>query len=168
MRSSPLIAVFLLVCTVDIAGCAGPPPANPPSPTSAERAAQNKATMQRWVDEGHNRGRLEIISEVFSQDYRGHSPGSEPANYQQLVEIERKFHEAFPDVRITTHQIVAEGDWVVTRWTLAGTYKPAGKQVDVTGMTMARFADGKIVEDWQNMDTFGLMKQIDALPKSGK
>jgi hypothetical protein len=35
-------------------------------------------------------------------------------------------------------------------------------------MTMARFADGKIVEDWQNMDTFGLMKQIDALPTSAK
>ena len=124
--------------------------------------------MQRWVDEGHNRGRLDIIGEIFSPDYRGHSPGSEPADFKKLVEIERGFHEAFPDVHITTEQIVAEGDWVTTRWTLAGTYKLTGKRIAVTGMTMARFANGKIVEDWQNMDTFGLMKQLETVPTTAK
>jgi hypothetical protein len=50
------------------------------------------------------------------------------------------YRSAFPDLRITFDEQVAEGDRVVTRWTCRGTHKgelmgvaPTGKQVTVTG-----------------------------------
>ena len=78
---------------------------------------------------------------------------------------------AFPDIQMTVEEQVAEGDRVVTRWSAQGTHEgelmgvPAsGKQVTVSGITIARLADGKIQEEWSNWDGLGLMEQIGAMP----
>ena len=80
---------------------------------------------------------------------------------------------AFPDLRITTDDIIAEGDKVVARWTVTGTHQgelmgiPAsGKQISFTGMTVHRFVDGKIAENWWSYDAMGMMQQITAPPET--
>jgi predicted ester cyclase len=79
----------------------------------------------------------------------------------------------FPDARITVEQQLAEGDLVATRWSGRGTHEgelmgiePAGKQVTVSGVTISRLEGGKIVEEFLNWDTFGMMQQLDAFPQS--
>jgi predicted ester cyclase len=78
---------------------------------------------------------------------------------------------AFPHGRTTTDDLVAEGDQIVERFTFVGTQKgdflgiPAsGKQVHVTGMSIFRIADGKIVEHWGENDGMGLLMQLGMLP----
>jgi predicted ester cyclase len=39
-----------------------------------------------------------------------------------------------------------------------------GKQVTVSGLTISRLEGGKIVEEFQNWDTFGMMQQLGAVP----
>ena len=80
---------------------------------------------------------------------------------------------AFPDLRITTDDIIAEGDKVVARWTATGTHlgelmgiPASGRQISFLGMTVHRFADDKIVENWWAYDAMGMMQQITASPKS--
>jgi steroid delta-isomerase-like uncharacterized protein len=70
-------------------------------------------------------------------------------------------------MRVTTDDIIAEGDKVVIRWTANGTHQgelmgiPAsGNQTTWSGMTIYRFADGKIVESWWAYDALGMMQQI--------
>ena len=82
---------------------------------------------------------------------------------------------AFPDGRTTTDDLVAEGDKVVERFTFVGTQKgdfmgiPAsGKQVRVTGMSIFRIANGKIVEHWGENDAMGLLMQLGVLPAPGQ
>ena len=41
---------------------------------------------------------------------------------------------------------------------------PTGKTVQVTGVNVARFADGKIVESWFNFDMLTLLQQLGAIP----
>jgi steroid delta-isomerase-like uncharacterized protein len=89
-------------------------------------------------------------------------PGTE--GYKQFVGY---YLAAFPDVRYTIHDEVQEGDTAVTRWSVAATHRgdlpglPAsGKTCSVTGMTMARAHQGKIIESWSNWDALGLMKQL--------
>jgi len=79
--------------------------------------------------------------------------------------------EGAPDAQITVEKQLAEGDLVATRWVGRGTHEgellgiqPTGKQVTVSGLTISRLEGGKIVEEFQNWDTFGMMQQLDAVP----
>jgi steroid delta-isomerase-like uncharacterized protein len=83
------------------------------------------------------------------------------------------FLAAFPDTEYTVEQQVDEGDYVVTRWTARGTQSgelmgipPTGKTVEVTGIAIDRFSDGKIAESWGNWDTMGLLQQLGAVPQT--
>jgi predicted ester cyclase len=59
----------------------------------------------------------------------------------------------------------------VARWSCHGTHKgelngiaPTGKQFTISGVTIAHFENGKMIEGWVNWDTFGLMQQLGLLP----
>jgi predicted ester cyclase len=82
------------------------------------------------------------------------------------------YRAAFPDARITVEQQLAEGDLVATRWSGRGTHdgelmgvSPTGKQVTVSGLTISRLEGGKIVEEFQNWDTLGMLQQLGAVPE---
>jgi steroid delta-isomerase-like uncharacterized protein len=79
---------------------------------------------------------------------------------------------AFPDGKITIDDQLAEGDLVTSRWTGRGIHQgdlmgipPTGKQVTVTGITISRVKDGKVVEEWTNWDTLGLLQQVGVVPE---
>jgi predicted ester cyclase len=66
---------------------------------------------------------------------------------------------------------MAEGDKVVARYTTVGTHEGdfmgvsrTGKQVTMTGVVIARFVNGKVVETWDFFDTTGLMEQLGVVP----
>lgn len=67
--------------------------------------------------------------------------------------------EAFPDMRVTIEDMLAEGDRVAARVTMRGTHlgefmgvAPTGKRVAVRAIDMFRIANGKIVEHWGHAD----------------
>jgi predicted ester cyclase len=68
--------------------------------------------------------------------------------------------------------MIAEGDKVVIRWTTSGTHQgeteafgpPTGNRMEVTGITIQRFEDGKIMEGWILADTLGQMQQLGMAP----
>jgi steroid delta-isomerase-like uncharacterized protein len=133
----------------------------------------NKAIARRIVEEMFNEGRLDAADEIVTPDFIGHDPASPepimgPEGLKRNVE---GYRTAFPDVRLSIEEEIAEGDRVVTRWTARGTHQaelfgiPAtGKQATVTGMTIDRIVDGRIVESWTNWDTLGLLQQLGAFP----
>jgi steroid delta-isomerase-like uncharacterized protein len=133
---------------------------------------QNKAIVRRAFEEPW-KGRLEVVDELVATQYIGHDPANpEPLHGPEGVkEFISSYRAAFPDARITVEQQLAEGDFVATRWTGRGTHEgellgiePTGKKVTVSGLTISRLENGKILEEFQNWDTFGLMKQLGAVP----
>ena len=84
------------------------------------------------------------------------------------------FRQAFPDLQTTIEDMVAEGDKVVIRFSARGTHQgetedlgpPTGNSFEVTGVTIKRFSDGKIVEDWTNFDALGMMQQLGLVPEA--
>ena len=134
----------------------------------------NKATSRRVVDEIFTGGNFEAIDECFDPGYVGYDVASpEPVRGPQgLKEQAQGYRAAFPDLQMTIEDQVAEGDRVVTRWTARGTHQgdlfgidPTGKQATITGITIDRFSGGKIVESWDNWDTYGLMQQLGVVPQ---
>jgi predicted ester cyclase len=68
---------------------------------------------------------------------------------------------------LTIEDIIAEGQTVMARWSCRGTHKgdlsgiaPTGKQFNISGVSIARFTGGKMVEGWVNWDALGLMQQL--------
>jgi steroid delta-isomerase-like uncharacterized protein len=133
---------------------------------------QNKAIVRRLFEEPW-KGNLDVVDELVASDYIGHDPANPeplhgPAGVKEFIST---YRAAFPDARITVEQQLAEGDLVATRWSGRGTHEgellgiqPTGKQATVSGLTISRLVGGKVVEEFQNWDTFGLMQQLGAIP----
>ncbi len=132
-----------------------------------------KAIFQPVVDEVWNKGNLAVIDKIFGTNWVLHDPAwpeelRGPEGFKQYVTA---MLNPFPDTHCTVEDIVAEGDKIAVRWTYAGTHQgelmgipPTGKQVIITGITIHRFADGKIVESWFSYDMLGLMRQLGVIP----
>ncbi len=131
-----------------------------------------KALVRRELEEIFGRGRLDVADEIVAPDYVGYDPAlPEPARGPEgLKQWAAGYRAAFPDLAVTVEEQVAEGDTVVTRWTARGTHQgelfgiaPTGKEMTVTGMSLERIADGRIVEDWTSWDALGLLVQLGAV-----
>ncbi|HEX9417131.1 MAG TPA: ester cyclase [Gaiellaceae bacterium] len=133
----------------------------------------NKSIVRRAIEEPW-KGNLDIVDELFASDYVGHDPSLPeqlrgPGDVKEFIST---YRGAYPDAQVTVETQIAEGDMVATRWTARGTHKgelmgiePTGKQVSVSGLTLSRVQNGKIVEGFQNWDALGMMKQLDAIPE---
>ncbi len=133
---------------------------------------ENKALVRRFFDEMLNPGNAEVGDELFAVDAIDHAAfPDQVAGREGFKQAVRMVHAAFPDIRYTFEDMIAEGDRVATRWTLRGTQTgeflgipPTGKAVVVTGINVLRFANGQIVECWETWDRLGLMQQLGVLP----
>ncbi len=139
-------------------------------------AEANKAIVNRIWEEVVNEGNLNIADELFATSYVYHGPGGReikgPEGFKQFIAMRRT---AFPDFHVAVEDMVAEGDRVVSRWTAAGTHKgdlmgiaPTERRGTMTGITITRIVDGKVVEDWENLDQLGILRQLGAIPPLGK
>ena len=77
------------------------------------------------------------------------------------------FLAAFPDLKYTIEVTIAEGDYVAQRVTGTATMKgafqgmpPSAKRATWTEMHIVRFANGKVVEHWANVDQIGMLTQL--------
>jgi predicted ester cyclase len=119
---------------------------------------EHKAIARRFIDEIWNEGNLEVVDELVAADVVWHNTPFNDINAfkQNLVD----FRSGFPDLRIITEDLLAEGDRAVVRMTGHGTHAPTGKQVEWTGIGIVRIADAKIVEMWANEDVLGRLQQL--------
>ena len=131
-----------------------------------------KAIARREV-EMFSTGDFSIADEIYSEDYIAHDPTKpEPIRgIEGAKEEAAGYRAAFPDLTLTIENQVAEGEYVVTRWTARGTHEgdmdglaPTGKSAATGGISMTRIVDGKIVEDYTQWDALGLMTQLGAVP----
>ena len=108
----------------------------------------------------------EFLTPELTHNMPGLPPGLE--GVKQMVTMTRT---AFPDVQSIIDDVIVEGDKVAVRWTVRGTHRgelrgmpPTGKQVTLTGITISRFAGGKVVERWDGYDRLGMYQQLGLIP----
>lgn len=135
--------------------------------------ATNKAIVSRYMEQVWNNGRLDLIEEFLAKDVVEHGvPQIQGLNGRDsLKAIIGGVRNALPDVQLTLHEVIAEGDKVVTHWTMKATHQgelmgvPAtGKQLTNTGTTIYQLAGARIVEIRNFADNLGLMQQLGVIP----
>ena len=134
---------------------------------------QNKALLNRFVEELFNRGNLSVVDELAAPDFvdREELPAGLPGNREGVKQLTAAFRRAFPDFKATIDDIIAEGDRVVVRSTWTGTQRgefmgipPTGKSISFGVIDIVRIAGGKVVEHWGQMDSMRMMQQLGAIP----
>ena len=133
---------------------------------------QNKALMRCFYDEVFNKGNLGTVNELCAPNFVDHTspPGADPGA-EGVKQIIGMYRSAFPDIRVTVEEMVAEGDTVVSRTTMRGTHAgdlmgipPTGKQVTMRGLDLVRIAGGKATEVWHHDEELALFAQLGVTP----
>ena len=135
---------------------------------SVSTAEENKAIFRRYAEEVGNQHNFEIVDEIFER-YIAHQPDGSTLvrGPEDVKRFHREFHSAFPDFHISIEEQIAEGDKVVSHYTIRGTHQgdfrgmaPTGKEIELKGVTTFRFSpEGKVVETWDSYDQLSLMRQ---------
>lgn len=135
---------------------------------------ENKALIRRWFEEVWNKGREEAIDEMFAEDGIAHGLADEsgeplrgPTGFKPFF---RNFRTAFPDIEVVVEDTITEGEKVAARCTVRGKHQSDSlgfaatqRPMEITGMTIVRVRDGKIIEAWNNFDFMSMFKQLGAL-----
>ncbi|HMD09489.1 MAG TPA: ester cyclase [Candidatus Acidoferrum sp.] len=136
-------------------------------------STEAKAIVRRLYEEVWNKRRLELVSDLISPSHALHdnnSSGSSvgPEAYRAEIAV---YLAAFPDLRFTVEDTVAEKDKVAASWTISGTHKgeywgvrPTNKKISLDGITIHHIANGKIIDSYISSDTVGLMCQLGLVP----
>jgi predicted ester cyclase len=135
---------------------------------------ENKAFARRLVQEVFHGNDLSRIDPWFTPDIVAHDPGVTYQGRERLRQGIAHFRSAFPDLRITIDDLLAEGDRVVLRYTGRGSHQgefrgiaPTGKPFTYTGILIWRFVDGQVAEHWAQPDLLGLFQQLGVIQSLG-
>ena len=167
-----LIAVALSGVVRSAQGAQDATPGAAATPCLATTPAENTELARRYWAEVWTAGGEAAVAELLAPDELHHwGLGGETTGAAAFTERLSGFLTAFPDIRFTVDQTVAEGDLVATRWTATGTHQgpffgiaPTGRAFEYTGINIFRIACGKIAESWGEADHVGLRQQLGILP----
>jgi steroid delta-isomerase-like uncharacterized protein len=141
--------------------------------TGKDMSEENKAVARRFFDDAVNGRDLDVIDEIFAEDFVYHVPFSpEPqSGPESIKQVVAGFHTGFSDFSAVVEQMAAEGDTVAIRLTLGGTNDgemmgmPAtNRQAKWSAVHMMTIRDGKVVEDRVLLDRVGMMEQLGQAP----
>lgn len=101
---------------------------------------------------------LDAASSYYAPSFIDHVNGTEYLGLQGADDSVAMYRRHIKEMSIRVEQQVASGDLVTSRFTVSGLVY--GKPVHFGGITISRFENGKIVEDWSVTDTVSLLRQI--------
>lgn len=138
---------------------------------------KNTAAVKRFYDEVMGKGDMKAIDALVADNFVDHfTPDPKiPGNKAGLTQVMTAMRTAFPDLQMTIDDIIAKGDKVWVYSTMRGTNKgefmgmPAtGKKVEVKGVDIVRFENGKAAEHWGLNDDYTMMQQLGVIPAPGQ
>lgn len=133
-------------------------------PTETQRIIE--LALQLW-----NTGDAGIAKQLYGEHAERTDPnGKEPLRRRGVHEIAgfvAEVRTAFPDFKLHIKESVADGDHIAFHWTVTGTQKgefqgmPAsGKRVELSGMTLNRLRDGKVISEHVYFDRLAMLEQL--------
>ena len=130
---------------------------------------EHAATMNRWMEQAINGGNLQVVEELAHPAYVYRNPTEELRGAEAIKDLFSAYRAGFPDFHVRVDDRVAAGDRMVQAFTITGTHEgefmglsATGRKIEVHGIVMSRFEDGKIVEEWEVIDQLSFLQQLGA------
>ena len=139
-------------------------------------AEENKEKVRRFMEEAFGQDKPELLEDLLDPNFVRYDPYIEAGEVRGVQTVKENivwFHSVFPDLTCTIEDQVAEGEKVVSRYTIRGTHRgeeffgvPAsGERMEMRGIQIDRFEGGKMVEERAEFDLLGVLQQLGALPE---
>ena len=133
---------------------------------------QNKVTVRDFIDGLFTKGDLGAVDTYLAEDFINHDPPfGVSADREGMRTAAATMRAGFTDWHSELHELIAEGDLVVERFTAGGTQTgevmgvpPTGREVSLPGINIFRLRDGRIVERWGRLDELGFLRQLGVVP----
>lgn len=131
----------------------------------------HKSLVRRFYDEALNARRLDVIDELALADYIEHEPL--PGQRDGLVGFKDRASMLIEGLAstYTLHDVIAEGDRVVVRWTNTGIHSgeflgipPTNRSFDFAGIDIYRIENDRMAEHWHVVDQLTLLQQLGLVP----
>ena len=129
----------------------------------------NKALVRRAI--GYNHGVADEGTSIFAADFVAYMPGQPPMDRVTFEHFVSGVTDGMPGYTYDIHDQIAQDDLVVNRITWHGVHSgtlagvPATSQsIELRGINMFRIKNGRVVEQWAQLDMLGLLQQIGAIP----
>jgi predicted ester cyclase len=127
--------------------------------------------LDQIFDGAINQGRLEIIDEVFAQDFVSHGPVGDIVGREAFKELVAQWRAAVPDVHCRVDTVITDGDlaaWLVhTTGTHTGDqlgFPATGKEFATVSANLGRLSDGRPVEHWSEQGMLPMLIQLGVMP----
>jgi steroid delta-isomerase-like uncharacterized protein len=126
----------------------------------------------------YNAGDVEGLVNLHTEDSRLVTPFGTAQGRAAIREALSRDKAAFPDRTMTVDVIVEQDDIIAAEWTVAGTHTgpldmpdgtelpPTGKRVEIKGMELVQFRDGKAAVHHQYWDNMAVAGQLGVLPEA--
>jgi steroid delta-isomerase-like uncharacterized protein len=125
---------------------------------------ENRALVQRYLDEVWNKGIVDILDELYDPGFSGGGYGGIP----ELKAAITSYRSSFPDLHFTIEDTVAEDGRIAYRWIARGTHQAdfagiaaTGNPITVTGITILSIVAGKIIDDRSESNVHTLAEQLE-------
>lgn len=139
----------------------------------ADRGTHNKKIVDEFIQALFTRGELDAVDRYLDPGFVNHNPDfpGAPEGPEGMRQAAAMVRAGAPDWHSDLHQLVAEDDLVVERFTASGTHTgvlmgapPTGRRIVLDGINIFRLDGDRIVERWGQLDTLGLLRQLGLVP----
>ena len=151
--------LFLLVACLVMA-CSQPP-------MHDNGTQRNKERMKQFYEQLVNAHNAVMVDSFFDANVIDHSGADTTMGSSTVKKGFELFFAAFPDAHLEQHAFIGSGDTVAVMLTMTGTNTgpmrggpPTNKSINITGMAVFAWKDGKIVERWRYFDDVLMMQQL--------
>ena len=135
----------------------------------------NKALIRRIFEEIINQKRVDVIDELFDENFVDHGPGGQDLHgREEFRSVIRMWLASVPDVRCEVSHVIEEDDtlgWVVrTTGTHTGDalgFPATGKQIDTLSANIGVVRNGRAVEHWSEQGMLAMLQQVGVVPQLG-
>lgn len=101
---------------------------------------------------------LDSLSQYYSQEFVDHVNDLHFQGLEGARQSVALYTKVLSDLDVVVEEQLTDRDRVTSRFVVSG--NTFGKRVSFNGITISRFEDGLIVEDWSVTDTLGMLRQL--------
>ena len=103
---------------------------------------------------------LDSLPRYYGQEFVDHVNDMKFQGLESARRSVELYTKILSDLDVAVKEQLTDGDRVTSRFVVSG--KSFGKRIRINGITISRFKDGLIAEDWSVTDTLGMLRQLGA------